>query len=120
MKIRLGIVGSRNFYNYEEFGIRLHEAIFNWNISNFEIISGGAQEADSLAERFAKENNIPIEVFRADWNLYGKRAGPIRNKKIVENSTHILTFPSIENSPGTMNTISLAKKVNLEIIIVWV
>ena len=48
------------------------------------IISGGAAGADSLAEKYAKENYIPITIYPANWPKYGKGAGPIRNKQMLE------------------------------------
>lgn len=38
-----------------------------------KLVSGGAKGADALAERYASENNIEIEVFNADWqNCWAK------------------------------------------------
>ena len=47
---------------------------------------------------------------------YGKRAGLIRNEKIVENSSVIVAFWDGE-SKGTFHTIQLAKKFNKDIYI---
>jgi hypothetical protein len=44
-----------------------------------EIVSGGARGTDTFAERWAKENNILIKIFKANWDMYGKSAGYIRN-----------------------------------------
>ena len=52
--IRLGIVGGRNYTDYESFKIHLCKTLKNWNltIANVEtVVSGGAKGADSLAER---------------------------------------------------------------------
>ena len=46
------------------------------------IISGGCKGAYKIAENIAKELNIPIEIYNAEWDKYGNSAGPIRNKKM--------------------------------------
>lgn len=71
------------------------------------LVSGGASGADSMAEAWAKENNMRIDVFKADWTL-GKKAGPIRNTRIVENSVAVLAFVH-PDSRGTWDTINKAK-----------
>lgn len=75
--MKILVAGSRNYYDYAEFSEVMNYTHKKYNIT--EIVSGGAHGADSLAERYAKENNIPIKVFKADWDMYGKSAGFIRN-----------------------------------------
>lgn len=72
-------------------------------------MSGGAKGADSLAERFAKENNIETMIFPADWDKYGKNAGYIRNKDIISNSDIVIAFWD-GKSKGTKISIDLAKQ----------
>lgn len=71
------VAGSRNYYDYAEFSEIMNYTLNKYGIS--EIVSGDARGADTLAERWAKENSIPIKIFKANWNMYGKSAGFIRN-----------------------------------------
>jgi hypothetical protein len=48
------------------------------------VIQGGASGADGLARRWAEERGIPCMTFPAAWDCYGVRAGPIRNKWMLE------------------------------------
>ena len=48
-----------------------------------EIISGAAIGVDTLGETYAGANNIPVNRKPANWNKYGKRAGPMRNKEMA-------------------------------------
>jgi hypothetical protein len=57
-----------------------------------EIVSGAARGADKLGERYAKEHDLPIKQFPADWNNYGKQAGYLRNKQMAEYATHCICF----------------------------
>lgn len=60
-----------------------------------EIISGHARGADQIAEMYADEKGIPVRVFPADWDKYGKKAGYIRNKKMLDEGQPdlVIAFP---------------------------
>lgn len=49
-----------------------------------EVVCGMAKGADSLGEDWAKRNKIPIKYFPADWDKYGRSAGPIRNGEMAK------------------------------------
>lgn len=48
------------------------------------LINGGAHGADALAKKWAEGSDIACETMIADWDLHGKRAGPIRNQAMVD------------------------------------
>lgn len=79
-----------------------------------EVVSGGARGADSLGERFAKENKIPVKIFPANWEMYGKKAGFLRNREMAEYGEALIAI-MINNSKGTSNMISLAKEKGLKV-----
>ena len=107
--MRIAIVGSRNFNNYD----LLKSTLLNkFDVSSIvEIISGGAKGADTLGAKFAKEFSIPLTEFLPDWNLHGKSAGYIRNKDIVNNSDIVVAFWD-GVSKGTKHSIDMAIKLN--------
>jgi hypothetical protein len=47
------------------------------------LIHGGARGADSMAGRWAEKNDIPVNVYPAEWNKHGKSAGYIRNRQML-------------------------------------
>jgi len=59
------------------------------------IIEGGAKGADSMAREWAKVYDIPLETYRADWVQYLRRAGPIRNQRMVDEAKPhcVIAFP---------------------------
>ncbi len=101
--MRVGIVGSRKFTNYQEFLAFLQH--LDADITH--VVSGGATGADTLAYRYAKSTAIPITTWFPNWDMYGKAAGMIRNKLIVDDCELVIAFPG-PNSIGTRGTISLA------------
>lgn len=118
--LRVIIAGSRDFNNYN----LLNSTIYNYlkeNTNNVEIISGTARGADQLGERFANEYGYQIKRFPANWNLYGKSAGPIRNREMAEYASGgqgVLFAFWDGKSRGTKSMIDLAKKFELEVHIV--
>jgi len=88
--MKLAVVGSRNFNNYDLLKKYLDK------IHSIEpitcIVSGGAKGADILGERWAKENNIQTEIYYPNWNKYGKSAGYKRNIDIITNANKCIAF----------------------------
>ena len=118
--MNLGIVGSRNFTDYVSFKKAIFKVLTEWNIELKDlesIVSGGCKGADTLAENFSKEYNINMIVYKPNWNLYGKKAGIIRNTDIVEISTHMIAFPS-RYGKGTQDSIrkSEIKKISIKVL----
>lgn len=105
--MKLAIIGSREFNNYELLCKTLDE--YKSRVSL--VVSGGAKGADILGEKWANENNIPTLIFIPDWDKFGKRAGFIRNEDIIKNCDGCVAFWNGISS-GTKNSLSLCKKYN--------
>ena len=114
--MRLGIIGSRtlNQNNVKEV---IAQVISKSKTPINEIVTGGANGVDAIAEFFAKENKIKCTVFLPQYEIYGKRAPLIRNNIILENSDAILAIWDGE-SKGTLYTINRSKKLGLKVMIV--
>lgn len=115
--MKLAIVGSRDYHNYSFFRSQV-ESFLEGRTPTL-IISGGASGADEMAERYAIEMKVELQVFEADWAKYGKGAGPKRNMQIVEAATHVIAFPTTK-SIGTFDTIRKAQKAGKPIHVVHV
>ena len=114
--MKVAIIGSRNFNDYE----LVVETLLEYENIITLIVSGGAKGADMLGERWAKEKNKELLVFYPDWVKYGKSAGFIRNKDIIENSDIVFAFWD-GVSKGTKHSIDLSVKLNKELkIIKWI
>lgn len=96
----------------------LDELSFASGLSNFtieKIIHGGCRGADEGAGEWAKSENIPVVVCRADWKKHGKAAGPIRNRMMldVHKPDFVIALPG---GRGTENMISLAESYGVRVI----
>lgn len=111
MKILL-ITGSRYYSDYKEFTDCVLKKIQPKEIHT--VVHGGATGTDYMAGQFAKDRDLPLRVFSANWEQYGKAAGAIRNKKMLDwcleqpIPTVCLAFPA-RTSKGTRHMIELAK-----------
>lgn len=74
------IAGSRTINDYELIKKAIQKSRFNITM----LVSGVCRGVDKCGERWAKENNIPIKKFPADWKRFSKNAGPIRNRQMAE------------------------------------
>jgi hypothetical protein len=110
------IAGSRSATDYQDLlnAIDIVSMINGWDIS--EVVSGTARGADRLGERWAKENNILLKRFPADWDRWGKMAGMLRNADMAKYGNALLALWD-GVSRGTFNMIDLAKENDLKIYI---
>ncbi len=106
------IAGSRSITNYQI----LLKALKNYKLPITQIVSGHAQGVDSLGERYAEENNIPLAIFEADWDKFGKRAGYLRNTQMADYANALIALWDGE-SKGTKHMIDIATAKGLEIYI---
>ncbi len=82
------------------------------------VIHGAARGADTLAGRAAKNLYIPQIPFPAQWDKYGRAAGPIRNQQMLDDGRPDLVLAFHENikaSKGTKDMVRRAKKAGIEV-----
>lgn len=109
----LVISGSRSLTSYDfvkkviDEGVA--ELVNHMDEAVTELYSGHARGVDLLAERWAKENGIPVKTFIPDWNIHGKKAGILRNEEMANAGDVILAVWDGE-SRGTKHMIDYAKK----------
>lgn len=102
--MKLVIFGSRSFSQIDL--VRNHLDEFT---GVTEVVSGGARGADQLGELVAQERNIPVKIFPAEWDRYGKSAGYRRNEVMARYADQGLAFWDCQ-SCGTKNMIDLLQK----------
>ena len=115
---RVIIAGSRTFRteaHYKMLQAQMDSLICEFGLPD-EIVSGTAQGADRLGERYAIENSIKIKRFQPDWDTYGKSAGYIRNEDMAKYGTCLVVFWDGQ-SKGTRHMIEQAGKKGLDVIL---
>jgi hypothetical protein len=104
--VKVIIAGGRDFDNYDY----LSETMKNLNIIVSEVVCGGARGADSLGEKWAQINGIPVKYFPADWDGLGNYAGHARNRQMAEYADFLVAFWD-GKSKGTQNMISTMQQL---------
>lgn len=110
--MRVLVCGSRHFTD----GERLFDVLDNLNSETTitGIVEGGARGADNLGSKWADSRRIERIRFSADWERYGKGAGPIRNKQMLdEGKPDLVVAFMFKDSRGTKNMVEQAEKAGV-------
>lgn len=67
-----------------------------------EVVCGMAYGPDTLGKQWAEERGIPVIECPAKWDIYGRSAGPIRNKEMAKIGDALVALYDGESS-GTRN-----------------
>ena len=112
--MKIAIVGGRNFDNYT----RLCKVLEPYKKYCDTEICGEAKGADNLGKKWAKENNIEVKSYPAEWDKHGKAAGHIRNEEMAQESDFIVAFWD-GKSRGTKNMIDNCFRLQKNILVVF-
>lgn len=108
-KVILAIIGSQTFNDYPLFCKEIDRLRKNIDIKY--IVSGGDIGADTLANRYAKDQGLRILIIYPNWKNHQKNAGFLRNQEIIDEADHIIAFWD-GMSYGTKNSIDIAHRMN--------
>lgn len=99
------------------------EAVVGQLISKYgdeiSIIHGGCDGADMIADRLALRYHLICVRVPAKWDKYGKSAGPIRNRYMLEKCKPQLVVafhPDLWNSKGTKDMVGIASEAGIPVI----
>lgn len=86
------------------------------------LINGGARGADAMAGHWGLSFGLNVLTINAEWDTYGKAAGPIRNAKMLEAGKPelVVAFPTgrLEESKGTRDMVTKAVAARVPVIVV--
>lgn len=123
---RILVCGGREFDDWKFFsdsmwtlmknlGLDNQDYFEGYNSKKITIIHGDAKGADFCARLWAKLWGCTEERYPANWKIHGYSAGPVRNKRMLEEGKPnlVIAFPG---GTGTANMVSIAKKAGVEVI----
>ena len=116
--MRVLVCGGRDFYDWRLLENTLYE--LNKEAEQItDVIHGDASGADRLAGQWANYYSVECHAFPADWKKLGVAAGPIRNKKMLEEGKPELVVAFLRpDSKGTRNMVDQATKAGVPVKIV--
>lgn len=114
--MRILICGDRNWTDVD----RIKRALLRLGPRrNDTIIHGGARGADRIAGALGKVFGMRVKEFPAQWKLYGKAAGPIRNAQMLEEGNPDVVWAChdyLDRSVGTADMVRKARKAGVPVI----
>lgn len=110
--MRAIVCGGRAYANKDLVFQTLDDAVGMLGLSF--VIQGGAGGADGLARQWCRERGVEFVSYPAAWRRLGNRAGPIRNKEMLDecHPDMVIAFPG---GRGTANMIMQAEKVGVRV-----
>ena len=113
--MKLIIAGSRSFTAYQ----RLCQVLAPDRHRITQVITGGARGADQLGYRWAWKHAVRHQLFRAEWERFGKSAGVRRNHEMAQAGDMLVAF-HVNNSPGTAHMIACMRALGKPVVLVSV
>jgi hypothetical protein len=86
---RIIVCGGRHYAD----GSTVARVLSSLDLSDATIVHGAASGADSLAADWCRTYGIRDEPHPADWEQFGKAAGPIRNIMMLAGADLVVAFP---------------------------
>jgi hypothetical protein len=113
--MKLIVAGNRELTDYAVVKTAIDEIIASGVIIT-AIIDGAASGVDNLASRYALEHGMENIRIPAEWGLYHRGAGPVRNRRMAEMGDALLAIWD-GRSRGTKNMIASARQKGLPVYI---
>lgn len=113
---RVLVCGGRNYWDREKVDAAL--SALRAEKGPLHVIQGGAKGADRLAALWcyakASGGTVMMSQVPADWATHGKRAGAIRNQKMLDDYQPqlVVAFPG---GPGTADMVRRARAAGVEV-----
>lgn len=111
---RVLVCGGRDFLN-DKYAFNVLDFVHDFLGPIDVIIQGGARGADTLAKLWAEDRNVKCEQYDADWDGLGKKAGPIRNKQMLEEGKPDLVV-AFRGGSGTAHMVRIASRKKLPVL----
>ena len=111
--MKIVIAGSRSFHDYQ----LLCQTLARERHRITQVLTGGARGAEQLGYRWASKHAVKHQLFRADWERFGKSAGVRRNHQMAQAGDMLLVFWDGQ-SPGTAHMVQCMQQLGKPCVIV--
>jgi hypothetical protein len=111
--MRVLVCGGRHYDDYPALKYVLDHSALG-PTSELTVIHGDALGADRLAGKWAKEVGAKVEAYPADWGGLGGRAGPIRNRQMIDEGRPDLVI-AFAGGKGTADMMRQAKVAGIRV-----
>lgn len=118
--MRILVTGSRKWTDASAVAAALEDAlVFSGPGDEHALIYGCANGLDQIAFEIADRWDWECVAHVANWEEYGRRAGPIRNSGMIKHGKPdiCLAFP-LADSRGTWDTVRKANAAGIEVRII--
>jgi len=114
--MKILVCGDRDWKNKT----RIEKILSEFTPTETTILHGCCRGADQLTDEVGINKGFSVKPFPANWEKYGKRAGPIRNSLMLQDEPDIVIafHDHIIESRGTADTINKAKKKKIPVLLV--
>lgn len=83
-------------------------------LGDFTLLEGGAKGADALGRLCAEELGLEFKTIKAEWKKYGRGAGAVRNRVMVDMEPRLVLGFALNDSPGTSDCVMYARGKKIE------
>ena len=109
--MRILVTGSRKVHVEP---VQLEELLLVWGPYT-HVIHGGAQGIDMWAHHYANKHKMGYSVRRAQWDMYPKIAGFIRNQAMVNEGANLCVACPGPTSHGTYDCVERARRAGIPV-----
>lgn len=112
--MRIVITGCRHWYN-PDMAESVVARLIAKHGAGIVIVNGGAKGIDQSFAEACRELDIACETYEADWDRYGKGAGPRRNRAMLAaGAAFVIAFHrDIKSSKGTKDAVNAALAIGI-------
>lgn len=107
--MRILVCGGREYSD----AARVAQVLERYRHDDPLYIQGGASGGDRLTKEWCEKNGLPCATVYANWQYYGNKAGPIRNRwMLLLDPDVVVAFPG---GRGTANMVQQARQEGIPV-----
>lgn len=110
------ITGGRDFFDWSAVHKLLYELLYDHGARLRIAVGDCPTGADAaVISWLAKHPNVSHKIYKADWLRHGYKAGPLRNKEMIETEKPKVVF-AFPGGKGTESCKAIAKGKKISVV----